>query len=320
MATCSIAPSFREFDPACHRGIELGPNGRRIRPRPFLLCARRIGLECGECFRTHHARISGEILQRRDGSRNQFLVGERPGVDDSLEGVLKYVKVIPVVESPLQFFEVAVEMLDAHLVKGADDGSLEQAPHALNAVGVNIADDPLFGRMAHSPMHGVFVRDAEVRPQFIGVNGLSLILNRALDESMEGMAAYVGDTLNPDLPAALDGPGYPGLTLLAPRSHIAPLSPDQCFIHFDDTEKRGAGEGVVSHGFSDPMAQIPSRLVAGSKKPLDLVGRDSLPGLAHEVDGGKPLAERQVGIVHDGAGGHAEMVSANPGSPTVHDL
>ena len=35
--------------------------------------------------------------------------------------------VVPVVESPLQFFEVAVHMLETHLVKRSDHGSLEQA-------------------------------------------------------------------------------------------------------------------------------------------------------------------------------------------------
>ena len=45
-------------DPACWRGLEKGPKGHRIKPRPFFLSNRRIGLEGGGCFRTRHSRLS----------------------------------------------------------------------------------------------------------------------------------------------------------------------------------------------------------------------------------------------------------------------
>ena len=70
-------------------------------------------------------------------------------------------RVFPVVESPLQFLKVAVQVLPAHLVEGADNGPLEQAPHALDPVGVDLTDNPLFGRMAHSPVYGVLILDPD---------------------------------------------------------------------------------------------------------------------------------------------------------------
>ena len=56
---------------------------------------------------------------------------------------------------------------------------------------------------------------------------------------------------------------------------------------------------------------------SGSRRqePLDLESRDSLFGLAHEVDGGEPLAKGKVGIVHDGPGSDAELVSATTAIP-----
>ena len=55
-------------------------------------------------------------------------------VDDALERVAEDVAVVAVVEPPLQLFEVAVKMLRADLVESPDNGTLEQAPDALDAV------------------------------------------------------------------------------------------------------------------------------------------------------------------------------------------
>ena len=57
-------------------------------------------------------------------------------VHDASQRVAEDVGIVPVVEPPLQLFQVAVHMLDAHLVEGSDDGTLEEAPHAFDTVGV----------------------------------------------------------------------------------------------------------------------------------------------------------------------------------------
>ncbi len=41
--------------------------------------------------------------------------------------------------------------------------------------------------------------------------------------------------------------------------------------------------------------------------PLQLAGRDAFLGIAHQRDGSKPLAQRQVGIVKQGPGQRAEL-------------
>ena len=134
---------------------------------------------------------------------DQLPVGQGSGVDDPLHGVTEDMRVVAVVESPLQFLKVAVQVLDAHLVKGADDGTLEQAPHALYAVGVNIAHNPLLGNMAHCLMSRVVIRNPQVGLEVVGVYSLSLILDRAPDESVQGFPFDVRDPLDSDFPAAL---------------------------------------------------------------------------------------------------------------------
>ena len=126
----------------------------------------------------------------------QLPIGDVFCVDDSFHGVTEDMGIVAVVESPLQFFEVTVQMLDAHLVEGADNGTLEQAPHTLNAVGMYVTDNPLLGRMAHRLVCSVFILNSEVRLQLIGVNGLSLILGGSADEIMESVTPDIRDSLD----------------------------------------------------------------------------------------------------------------------------
>ena len=84
-------------------------------------------------------------------SRHHFPVGHMVGVDDALERVAKNVAVVSVVEPPLQLFEVAVKMLRADLVESPDNGTLEQAPYALDAVGVNVSDNPFLDGVIDRP-------------------------------------------------------------------------------------------------------------------------------------------------------------------------
>ncbi len=123
--------------------------------------------------------------------------------------------------------------------------------------------------------------------------------------------------IEPDGPASLNRPGHPGLTGAAASAASAPLAADQRFIHFDDPEQRGtAGEGVVAHGRADAVAEMPRCLIrSDAERPLQLVRRQALAGFAHQVDGGEPLSQRQMRLVHNSASRHAEVVAAAEAVP-----
>ena len=237
------------------------------------------------------------------GSGHQRLVSQRSSVHDPFQGISEDMRVFPVVESPLQFLKVAVQVLPAHLVEGADNGPLEQAPHALDPVGVDLTDNPLFGRMAHSPVYGVLILDPDVGLQFIGVNRFSLILNGSMDEIVQGVTLDIRNALYSNLTAIpLDGPGDPSLVAFGAATY-------QCFVYFNDAKERGAGEGIVAHRLSDTVAQIPGSLVGDSQGPVKLISTHTLFRLAHEVGGCEPLPQGQVGVVHHCARGDGEMVA-----------
>ena len=61
-------------------------------------------------------------------SSDQRPVLHRVGTHDAPERVTEDVGVVAVVEPALQFLQIAVHVLDAHLVERSDDAALEQAP------------------------------------------------------------------------------------------------------------------------------------------------------------------------------------------------
>lgn len=231
-------------------------------------------------------------------------------LDDAPERVREDVRVVAVAVPPLQFLQVTVKVLLAHLVERADDAALEQAPHPFDGVRVHVADNPLLRPVVHRLMAGVVVRDAEVGREFVRVDGLSLILDRLADELMERPALHVRDALQPYPAPALDRAGHPCLVALVSASLALRLTTYQRLVNLDDSEQRRPLERVIPHRRADAMAEVPRGLVRDSQRPLQLKGGHALLGLAHEVDGGEPLAERQVGVVHHGPGCDGELVAA----------
>ena len=247
---------------------------------------------------------------------DQLPVGEVFSCHDPAKGINKDVRVVPVVVPPLQFLKVTIQVLGAHLVEGADNRPLEQAPDPFDRVGVNITDNPLLVGVIDRFVSGVLITNAQVGLEIIGVDGLGFVSHYSLDEAVQGFLSDVGYALNAYLASTLDGSGHPGLAFPASRSNITFLPADQSFVHFHDAKQSRPFKGIVAHGFPDAMAEIPGRAVGHSQGPLKLEGRDAFLGHTHEVDGQEPFAEGQVGIVHDSPGGHGELISASPALPS----
>ena len=80
------------------------------------------------------------------------------------------------------------------------------------------------------------------------------------------------------------------------------------FINFDRSfQQFGVG---IPDGGADAVAEIPSGLIGDLQDALQLVRRYPLAGFTHQVDCGKPLLERKVGIMEDRSSGNGELVAA----------
>ena len=60
-----------------------------------------------------------------------------------------------------------------------------KAPDAFDRVGVDIAHDPLLGAVIHALVARVAVADPDVRLEFVGVDRLGLVADRAPNEVMD---------------------------------------------------------------------------------------------------------------------------------------
>src|SRR5437867_2335689 len=104
----------------------------------------------------------------------QLLIGERPRTEQPGERVAEEIRILAVVKAKLKFIEVSIQMLGADLMIRTDHRSLEQAPNALDAVGVNVSADPLFFVVIDSFVLRVGIPDATVGPPLIGDDPLRL--------------------------------------------------------------------------------------------------------------------------------------------------
>ena len=80
--------------------------------------------------------------------------------------------------------------------------------------------------------------------------------------------------------------------------------------------------GSFAHSLANAVAEVPGGAVGDAERALHLLGRHSLFGDAHQVDGDEPLTEGQVGVVHDRSGRDGKLVGAAQAVPlvTVGDL
>jgi hypothetical protein len=85
----------------------------------------------------------------------------------------------------LQFVQVGFQVLHADLVVSADDAALEKAPDALNAVRVDIPAHPFFLRVINALVPRVFVGNADVGGELVGVDRFGIGRGMLMDEGVE---------------------------------------------------------------------------------------------------------------------------------------
>lgn len=71
--------------------------------------------------------------------RYQFLKFHLRGIEQFYHRIFKQIWVTPVIESPLKFVKVRLNVLGADLMKRTDDRPFKEAPGVFNSIGVDIA-------------------------------------------------------------------------------------------------------------------------------------------------------------------------------------
>jgi len=258
----------------------------------------------------HYYATSDRNLINEWFSCDELLVCHGSGIDKPDNRVTEHEIVAAVVVSEGRFVEVGRKMLGAELMVGANDRPLKQAPDALNGVGVNLPMNPLVPSVVDRLVLRVLVPNALVAGPFVRVDFPHLAVDVVLDEAPKGLVASVRNNLHTDAAPALCGSDYDHLAFATATSDTAAPTSDERLINLNDVEQ-AKSRPLWFHRGADAMAEIPSGLIADLEHPLELVGRDSLLGLAHHVDRKEPLPERELGIVKDGPDADAELVATS---------
>lgn len=218
-----------------------------------------------------------------------------------------------VAEPPRKLGKVAVKMLDGDMMESAHNAALEQRPEGLHCVGVgfafNHADAMVDGLVEQLALENT------VAPELVAVDNLDgILVHGASDEVSDGFGLEVGDHhalhfARPGLGAFYDADDLCLLAVFAGSAGLVIFAAQVGVVGFQDAAQLVLYIGVL-HGVADAMAQVPRGLIGHVQMPHELVGTDALLALTDEVDCQQPLAQRQVGAVHDRVRGDRELILA----------
>jgi hypothetical protein len=220
----------------------------------------------------------------------------------------------PAVEAEDEFIEVGLEVLAAQPVIDAQGPDLEVGEDPVNPrehdVGGHLADDVgIVGDPGGAGIPGPAVGFGGGAGGEIGGK-----------KGVEAGGRVIGDLAEADTagarPAVLDLDG-------ADDEHFAPMAApaaardrivsaaarDFGFINLDEAGQRAAARG--EHAAAQLGADQPRRLVgAESELTLQLQSRDAIGVGGHQISGPEPGCQRQLGVVHDGAGSDRGLPTA----------
>src|SRR3990172_8595147 len=152
-------------------------------------------------------------------------------------------------------------MLDGDLVKRADDGSLEQAPHVLDAVGVDESADPFLGAVVDGLVPGILVPNADVGGPLIGIDRFGLVRNVLPNPALQDPLGAGVDNLQANLAVALHRTNDGGFVGVVPVSlPAAPLpAANPGLVNLDDAREFGGLD--VAHRLTNAVAEEPRGFV-----------------------------------------------------------
>src|SRR5205807_2351690 len=165
---------------------------------------------------------------------------------------------------------------------GADDRTLEQAPYALDAVCVNVTNNPFLGRVINPFVLSVGIFNSPIRGHFISVDRFRIRCSIVMDELMQYSFCGVRNDLKPDLALSLNGSDSDSLVTLVTPAVSPHLSAYISFVNFNNSTKKFSVN--LAHSSTDTMAEIPSSFVRNAKRSFHLQRRHTFLRFGHKLD------------------------------------
>src|SRR5437867_11472527 len=151
-------------------------------------------------------------------------------------------------------------MFDTHLMIRANDGTLQEAPYALNSVSMNIADNPLLSRVVNPTVLSVGILNPPISWHFVCVDRLCIRRGVIMNKLVQRLLVSVRDNLQPNFSGSLDCSNSDSLVPFVSASHAAHLAANVSFVHFYNASQKLAVN--LTHGRSDTVTEIPGCLIS----------------------------------------------------------
>lgn len=222
------------------------------------------------------------------------------------------IRPLPAIESEGHFFAVGLEMFRRDFMPRSYNATLQERESGFDCVGVSVA---LHVDMEFVPdglvpsILAEMLSCAPIGVEVIREKHFDIFTDIFADELFKCTALYVRRMEEAQIAAALPDADdvlfvLPARCFALPAIHAA----DEGFIHlYLAVQERLAG---LCHGRTDAVAEIPSRLVADSKRPLNLAGAHAFLRLTEQVCSCKPLFEGQVSVIENRPSSHGELIAA----------
>src|ERR1035437_2448365 len=193
------------------------------------------------------------------------------------------------------------------------DATFQKREGILNSICMDVSNHINFFTVVNSLVHGwidaCFLHGRWIRGEIIGHQNVKLFCDVIIDEFRQGSRLHIICMKVPKFTAALPESydDFFGVSCLGHRD-VPFLPTDVGLVHFD-----GAAHHVrvnFLHRGTDAMTEIPSRLIADTKCPLNLTSRNAFLRFTEQQRNNEPLYERKVGIIKNRACGYGKLVVA----------
>jgi hypothetical protein len=217
------------------------------------------------------------------------------------------------VVTELKFRNVQRHIFGADLVERADNAALEDRPEAFNRIGVHRADDVLLCAMVHGAVCILF--QVRIDGVFIGRQQADFFGHHFANELLGALFRYMGQNAGDDVALAAYSADDRRLTRSLSAALMAAVNPmlvgvlaaNPRFINLDNAAQLNfrlnkSGADFVAHGMRGPVG-------AETHHALHLQRADSLFAGQHQMHDAKPLAQRLVRVLKNGASDVREAVA-----------
>lgn len=232
--------------------------------------------------------------------------------------IRKGIRILPVIEPPGKLVHVKREIFLAYLVVAPHDPAFQQAPKAIEVLGMDVPTHIFALVMAYSLVGKSLPFEKSIAHTFVRSYQGNIVLNRLMDKLLHDEWAGAVDDFSYNHSLTSNSANN-GDFALCPAPYIEPLRLMfemlfPAYVSFIDFHFSGKFQSITLHGRSPAVTHIPTGMVVGAgilteDNPVDLQGADALLAHEHQVSDLEPKFQGYLCILKNGVSDNGEAIT-----------